>query len=338
MIDDDEEVGPQWLTVIADAFTDPHLDFIGGPYVPICDTPLPDWLPDEYLAVVGVVDNGSAPRPYGRDFPGILKGGNAVIRRRALQLVGPYAEHLGPGSFSRLFSCEDEDMHAPPVSVIVPCYNQARFLGAALDSVRAQDPYADVVVVDDGSTDHTRQVALSRPGVRYVRQDNRGLAGARNRGLRESAGSLVVFLDADDCLLPGGIAAGVTALATRPDCAMAYGRCVMMGPDGTPWPTPAQPVTICDHHDAFLRTNLIWMPAAAIFRREALEQAGGFHEGFDAAADYDLYLRITRDARIRDHGTLVAAYRQHPSAMSGKASRMANARRRGIGPARSPVS
>jgi len=111
MIDDDEEVAPQWLAVIADAFTDPHLDFIGGPYVPICDTPLPDWLPDEYLAVVGVVDNGSAPRPYGRDFPGILKGGNAVIRRRALQLVGPYAEHLGPGSFSRLFSCEDEDMY-----------------------------------------------------------------------------------------------------------------------------------------------------------------------------------------------------------------------------------
>jgi len=214
-------------------------------------------------------------------------------------------------------------MHAPPVSVIVPCYNQAQFLGAAIDSVRVQDPYAEVVVVDDGSSDNTRQVAMSRPGVRYVRQANRGVAGARNRGLRESAGSLVVFLDADDCLLPGGIAAGVTALAARPDCAMAYGRCVMMGPDGTHWPTPAQPVTICDHHDAFLRKgNLIWMPAAAIFRREALELAGGFHEGFDAAADYDLYLRITRDERIRDHGTLVAAYRQHPLSMSGKASRM----------------
>jgi len=213
-------------------------------------------------------------------------------------------------------------MHRPPVSVIIPCYNQAHFLGAAIDSVRMQDPYADVVVVDDGSTDNTRQVAMSRPGVRYVRQDNRGLAGARNRGLRESAGSFVVFLDADDCLLPGGIAAGVTALAARPDCAMAYGRCVMMGPDGTHWPTPAQPVTVGDHHDAFLRTNLIWMPAAAIFRRDALERAGGFREGFDAAADYDLYLRITREAPVSDHGTLVAAYRQHPASMSGKASRM----------------
>ncbi len=111
MIDDDEEVGHHWLTVIAEAFADPRLDFIGGPYVPICDAPLPEWLPHDYLAVVGVADSGSVALPYGHDFPGILKGGNAVIRRRTLQLVGPYAEHLGPGSFSRLFSCEDEDMY-----------------------------------------------------------------------------------------------------------------------------------------------------------------------------------------------------------------------------------
>jgi glucosyl-dolichyl phosphate glucuronosyltransferase len=111
MIDDDEEVAPQWLTVIGDAFSDPALDFIGGPYLPICDAPLPDWLPEEYLAVVGVVDNGTTPRPYGRDFPGILKGGNAVVRRAALRGAGPYAEHLGPGPSSRLFSCEDEDMY-----------------------------------------------------------------------------------------------------------------------------------------------------------------------------------------------------------------------------------
>jgi len=111
MIDDDEEVGQHWLLVIAEAFADPRLDFIGGPYVPICDSPLPEWLPEDYPAVLGAIDNGSTPRRYGGDFPDILKGGNAVIRRRALQLVGPYAHHLGPGSFSRLFSCEDEDMH-----------------------------------------------------------------------------------------------------------------------------------------------------------------------------------------------------------------------------------
>jgi glycosyltransferase involved in cell wall biosynthesis len=111
MIDDDEEVDRRWLQVIGEAFEDPSLEFIGGPYRPVWATAPPEWLPADYLAVLGAVDNGSVPRPYDRDFPGILKGGNAVIRRATLQRVGPYAEHLGPGSFARLFSCEDEDMY-----------------------------------------------------------------------------------------------------------------------------------------------------------------------------------------------------------------------------------
>src|SRR4029078_2345735 len=68
MIDDDEEFAPQWLAVIADAFTDPHLDFIGGPYVPICDTPLPDWLPDENPPVAAVGDNATSAPPRGACF------------------------------------------------------------------------------------------------------------------------------------------------------------------------------------------------------------------------------------------------------------------------------
>jgi GT2 family glycosyltransferase len=111
MIDDDEEVGAHWLQAIADAFRDPDLDFIGGPYLAVWDAPPPEWVPDDYMAVLGAVDNGWQAQPYTPDFPGMLKGGNAVIRRRTLNEVGPYAEHLGPGPFSRLFSCEDEDMY-----------------------------------------------------------------------------------------------------------------------------------------------------------------------------------------------------------------------------------
>ena len=111
MIDDDEEVDTAWLEVIGEAFQDPALEFIGGPYLPVSPAAPPDWLPDDYLAVLGGADNGSVARPYRRDFPGILKGGNAVIRRATLERVGPYAEHLGPGASARLFSCEDEDMY-----------------------------------------------------------------------------------------------------------------------------------------------------------------------------------------------------------------------------------
>ena len=111
MIDDDEEVDARWVEVAAEAFADPSVDFVGGPYLPVWEAPPPDWLPDDYLAVLGAVDNGTEPRLYGRDFPGILKGGNAIIRRATMMRVGPYAEYLGPGSHARLFSCEDEDMY-----------------------------------------------------------------------------------------------------------------------------------------------------------------------------------------------------------------------------------
>ena len=111
MIDDDEEVDPRWVEVAGTAFQRGDIDFIGGPYVPVWATPPPDWLPDDYLAVLGAVDNGTVARRYNREFPGILKGGNAIVRRATLQRCGPFAEHLGPGSFARLFSCEDEDMY-----------------------------------------------------------------------------------------------------------------------------------------------------------------------------------------------------------------------------------
>jgi glycosyltransferase involved in cell wall biosynthesis len=111
MIDDDEEVDVRWIQVAGEAFLDASLDFIGGPYIPVWATAPPDWIPDDYLAALGAVDNGAVRRAYDQEFPGMLMGGNAIVRRATLQRAGPYAEHLGPGSFSRLFSCEDEDMY-----------------------------------------------------------------------------------------------------------------------------------------------------------------------------------------------------------------------------------
>ena len=111
MIDDDEEVDAGWYTEVFRAFQDPSLQFAGGPYRPRWSSAPPPWLPHEYLAVIGSVDSGSEERDFGRDFPGILKGGNAVVRRDALLRVGPYAEYLGPSGDARLLSCEDEEMY-----------------------------------------------------------------------------------------------------------------------------------------------------------------------------------------------------------------------------------
>jgi glycosyltransferase involved in cell wall biosynthesis len=208
------------------------------------------------------------------------------------------------------------------ISVVIPCYNQGHYLEEAMGSATSAAHRVEMIVVDDGSTDDTPRVAARYPGVRYVRQENRGLAAARNRGLAEASGDLVIFLDADDRLLPGGIDTGVRAIASTPGCAMAYGRCVMIGPDGTEWPTPQQRRVLAGHHAVLLRTNPVWTPAMAIFRRAALAEMGGFAAGFDASADYDLYLRIARAYPVHDHGTLVAAYRRHDASMSGSASRM----------------
>lgn len=196
------------------------------------------------------------------------------------------------------------------VSVVIPCFNQARYLADAIDSAVSRDFPLEIIVVDDGSTDGTEGVAATRSAVRCIRQPHRGVAAARNRGLADARGEYVIFLDPDDRLLPGAIDAAVRGLSARPECVMAYGRCVMMGRDGTIWRSAERPVVRSGHHAALLRTNLIWMPAMAILRRNAVEQAGGFAPGFDAASDYDLYLRLTSRFPVCDHGQLVAASRR----------------------------
>jgi glycosyltransferase involved in cell wall biosynthesis len=123
---------------------------------------------------------------------------------------------------------------APLVSVVIPCYNQAHFLGEAIESVLAQrHPRLEVIVVDDGSPDDTSEVAARYPGVRCVRQENQGLSAARNAGLRHSGGEYVVFLDADDRLLPEAIEAGLRGFEAHPECAFVYGDYRVIATDGS---------------------------------------------------------------------------------------------------------
>ena len=109
-IDDDEEIDESWYDTILSAFTNNDVDFIGGPYVPRFESEVPEWLPKDYTAVVGIVDGGDKVVPFDESYPGILMGGNAVFRREVLERVGPYSTALGR-SGTRLLSCEDEDMY-----------------------------------------------------------------------------------------------------------------------------------------------------------------------------------------------------------------------------------
>jgi len=112
----------------------------------------------------------------------------------------------------------------PIVSVIIPCYNQAHFLSEAIESALAQRNGAmEVVVVDDGSPDNIVEVAGRYPGIVFVRQENRGLAGARNSGFRASKGEYILFLDADDRLMPNAVASHLHCFAAHPQAGFAVG-------------------------------------------------------------------------------------------------------------------
>jgi glycosyltransferase involved in cell wall biosynthesis len=220
-----------------------------------------------------------------------------------------YVEHdVTTGTITTGTSSRTRD---PLVSVIVPCYNGAAFLEETLRSALVQSyPNVEVVVVDDGSTDSSAQIARRFP-VRYIRQENRGLSEARNTGIRESKGSYLVFLDADDRLRPEAIETGLRALAQRPECAIAVGDHVFITADGSRLADSAKESPLHSHYEALLKSNFIEMISSVLFRRSVFDEVGGFDATLRVAEDYDLYLRIARGLPICCHAGIVAEYRKH---------------------------
>lgn len=202
-------------------------------------------------------------------------------------------------------------------SVIIPCYNQARFLGEAIESVLTQTyPYFEIIVVDDGSTDDTATIAASFDRVRCLKQRNRGLAVARNTGLKAAKGNYVVFLDADDRLLPNALKDGADSLGTNSECAFVYGHAKLIAADGSPLDIPDQVAVGDDYYLELLRHNYIWTAGAVMYRREVLESVGGYDPSVSGSADFDLNIRVARHFPVCSSNTLVIEYRRHDESMS----------------------
>lgn len=204
----------------------------------------------------------------------------------------------------------------PTVTVVIPCYNQARFLPAAVASVLDQRyPRVECLVVNDGSLDDTSGVA-SRLGVALIEQANQGLSAARNAGLAAARSELVVFLDADDALLPDALEAAARTLAPDPAAAAVVGRCQAMDADGNVLPAVHARVDGSRLYEEWLSRNFVWTPGAAMFRRRALDEIGGFPPGLGPAADYAVYLRLARAGAVRVIAQDLVRYRQHDMSMS----------------------
>jgi len=206
----------------------------------------------------------------------------------------------------------------PLISAVIPCYNHAHFLSEAIESVLKQTyPNYEIIVVDDGSTDNTGEVAARYPEVRYIRQDNQGLSGARNTGLQESRGDHLVFLDADDLLLPRALEAGEKCLRAHPECAFVSGHFRYVNEDGSFLNETPQRYVDREHYLAFLQGNYISMHATVMYRRSVFNEVGNYDTSLPACEDYDLYLRIARRFPVHCHDEMVAEYRQHDTNMSG---------------------
>lgn len=153
---------------------------------------------------------------------------------------------------------------------IIPCHNSELYLREALESALAQTyPDVEVIVVDDGSTDASGEIAQQFP-VRSLHQCNRGLSAARNKGIRESKGSCLVFLDADDRLKPGAIETGVRMLREHPECALSVGDHVFISADGSGYKASRKACLRDHHYEALLKSNFVEMVSSVMFRRTSL--------------------------------------------------------------------
>jgi glycosyltransferase involved in cell wall biosynthesis len=179
-------------------------------------------------------------------------------------------------------------MTSPAVSIIVPCYNGGRWLDGLFASIAAQT-FRDfeVVVVDDGSTEEATRARLAAlgPGMRLVRQDNRGLAGARNTGFREARADIVLPIDCDDQLDPGFLAETHAALSRAPaDVGFAFTHMRLVG---------ARTGERACHFHRFDQLFLNDLPYAMLIRKRAWEAVGGYDESMrEGYEDWEFNIRL----------------------------------------------
>lgn len=210
------------------------------------------------------------------------------------------------------------------VSVIIPAYNQGNYLGACVKSVLDQT-YRDfeIIIVDDGSTDNTCEVAtqFSNPRVRYIYQDNRGLSGARNTGIRNATGTYITYLDSDDLFLPQKLEILIEKLESEPDLGFVAGQAVLIDENGQKIgdifdaPPPSDPVDL-------LLGNPLHV-GSVLLRREWQERAGFFDETLRSYEDWDLWLRLAlAGCKMGWVDRPVSLYRFHRAQMTRHGNQM----------------
>ena len=215
-----------------------------------------------------------------------------------------------------------EQTATPLVSVIVPAYDVADFIGEALDSVLAQTfTNYEIIVVNDGSPDTEaleRALAPYMSRIIYLKQENRGVSAARNTGIASARGTLLAFLDGDDVWLPNYLEVQVARIQADPAIDVLYPNVLMFGgssEDGEEF------MSICPSNGEVTFERLLLQECnvsnCSIARRETIVRAGLFDEALRSVEDFDLWLRVIKQGgRIAYHRDVLARYRRRPGSLT----------------------
>ena len=201
----------------------------------------------------------------------------------------------------------------------MPVYNGEQYVADAVESVLAQTyKNVEIVIVNDGSTDASHEKVLPYlhlPNLQYVEQQNKGVAAARNAGIRAATGELIAFLDQDDLWLPDKLAGQVAYLSKNPDVLLVHANQGHIDENGEAveidWPTDA-----CGNcfREMFVQNRIAVL--TVLMRRECFEKVGFFNEKLSGSDDYEMWLRVARQAPIGYLNQRVALYRFHGSNVS----------------------
>ncbi len=226
-------------------------------------------------------------------------------------------------------------MTNPQVSVIIPTYNNAQYLSQAIKSILNQTYQAsEIIVIDDGSTDETTEVVQSfNKNIQYIRQENKGPASARNTGLKIAKGKYVVFLDADDELLPDKLSFQINFLEENPSIDLVYSNGYRFRED-----KEGNQIIV-----SLQKTNEIFIPEkenenyinrlivknifpihAAMTKITCINEVGGFDESLTACEDWDLWFRISEKCSFQYMNEYLFKYRDSENSNSADTRRNSN--------------
>jgi glycosyltransferase involved in cell wall biosynthesis len=194
---------------------------------------------------------------------------------------------------------DSTDPGSADITAIVACFNYGRYVGEAVDSALAEG--AKVIVVDDGSTE---PLPVLPAEVELVRQENQGVARARNAGIRLATTPFVLALDADDRLLPGALATLREPLVADPALGFTYGRMRFFGDwEGELRFPPYDPYALLYRHTIGL---------SGLARREVFEDTGGFDPAFEQFEDWELWVNALANGwQGRQIDAVTVEYRRH---------------------------